>query len=77
MKDSFLLLFITCFTMFIVKESNAVDCIHTDVIGGRCDVMFKNGSCYSYKNVSRRALLNLEFQPNISLGRWVNHNLAL
>ena len=77
MKDSFLLFFITLIMSVIVRESNAVDCIYTDTLAGRCDVLFKNGSCYSFKNVSRRALLNLKLQPNISLGSWVNHNLAL
>ena len=61
----------------ITRESQAIDCIYTDTIGGRCDVIFKNGSCYSFKNVSRRALLNLKMQPNMSLGSWANHNLCL
>ena len=61
----------------IQRESNAVAAILTDVINGRCSVMFTNGACYNYKNVSRRALLNLKFQPNMSLGSWVNHNLDL
>ena len=61
----------------ITRESNAIDVIYTDTLFGRCSVLFKNGSCYHYKNVSRRALLNLVIQPNMSLGSWANHNLCL
>ena len=61
----------------ITRESNAIDAIYTDTLFGRCSVLFKNGSCYHYKNVSRRALLNLKIQPNISLGSWANYNLPL
>ena len=37
--------------------------------------MFNDGRTYLYKNVSRRAILNLNMQPNMSMGFWVNHNL--
>ena len=37
-------------------------------------VTFKDGSKYYYSNVSRRAILNLLAQPNMSLGFWVNNN---
>ena len=37
-------------------------------------VTFKDGSKYYYENVSRRAILNLLAQPNMSLGFWVNKN---
>ena len=77
MKDSSFCSLLLHFMSIISRESNAVDCIITDVIGGRCAVQFKNGSYYSYHNVSRRALLNLKLQPNMSLGSWVNHNLCL
>jgi hypothetical protein len=39
-------------------------------------VTFKNGSTYHYKNVSRRAMLNLMLNKNMSLGFWVNTNLV-
>ena len=35
----------------------------------------KDGSYYTYTNVSRRAILNLNLNPNMSLGMWFNNNL--
>jgi len=35
----------------------------------------KDGSYYTYSNVSRRAILNLNMNPNMSLGMWFNDNL--
>ena len=50
--------------------------IAADVINGTCTVMFKNSNTvYRYYNVSRRALLNLCNQPNMSVGFWINRNL--
>ena len=43
---------------------------------GTATVMYKNSNTvYRYFNVSRRAILNLIAQPNMSLGFWVNANL--
>ena len=39
-------------------------------------VTFKDGSKYYYENVSRRAMLNLMLNKNMSLGFWVNNNLV-
>jgi hypothetical protein len=39
-------------------------------------VTFKDGSMYYYENVSRRAMLNLMLNKNMSLGFWVNANLV-
>ena len=61
--------------MFIKRTSDAIFCISTDLINGVVDVMFNNGSVYHYTNVSRRAIANLQLQPNMSLGFWVNNNL--
>jgi len=61
--------------MFIKRSSDAIFCISTDLINGVVDVMFNNGSVYHYTNVSRRAIANLQMQPNMSLGFWVNNNL--
>lgn len=36
----------------------------------------KDGSYYTYANVSRRAIVNLRLNPNMSLGMWFNNNLA-
>ena len=34
----------------------------------------QSGSVYAYENVSRRAILKLRLQPNLSLGSWFNTN---
>ena len=39
----------------------------------RC--VFKNGKGYEYGNVSKRAIANVMFNPDVSLGFWVNNNL--
>ncbi len=59
----------------ITRSSTAVNHIVTDLLGGEVLVEFKNGESYAYSNVSRRAILNLLIQPNLSLGFWVNENL--
>lgn len=62
--------------MIHTQSSNAVDYVVTDVLMGRCNVKFANGYWYRYTNVSRRAMLNLQLNPNMSLGFWVNENLV-
>ena len=57
------------------RSSSCVSFIWGDILNGTCDVTYKNGLTYRYANVSRRALLNLRFNPNISLGFWINDNL--
>ena len=61
--------------MLITRSSSAVDYIVTDLLLGRVNVKFSNGRWYRYTNVSRRAILNLELNPNMSLGFWVNENI--
>jgi hypothetical protein len=56
------------------RTSSAVRCLLVDPIRGTACVDFKNGYAYSYSNVSRRAIINLLAQPNMSLGFWVNNN---
>ena len=56
----------------ICRPSDAVKSITTDLLGGMVLVEYSNGENYSYSDVSRRAILNLLMQPNISLGFWVN-----
>ncbi len=63
--------------MFIIyRSSNAIESIGCDLLNGICHVTFKNGYEYSYNGVSRRAMLNLKLNKNISLGFWVNDNLT-
>ncbi len=59
----------------VSRSSSAINHIVTDLLAGEVLVEYKNGECYSYSNVSRRAILNLLLQKNISLGFWVNENL--
>ena len=57
-----------------MRSSSVIQFISTDVIDGRVSVLFKNGTCYRYTNVSRRALLNLTLNRRMSLGAWYNFN---
>ena len=56
------------------RTSGAVAQLIVNPVTGNVIVEFKNGYAYSYSNVSRRAIINLLAQPNMSLGFWVNNN---
>jgi hypothetical protein len=56
------------------RSSDAIAQIQVSPILGVALVEYSNGYRYEYTNVSRRAILNLMTQPNISLGFWVNAN---
>jgi hypothetical protein len=60
--------------MLTYQSSAFISYIRTNVLRGTCDVQLKDGNFYTYYNVSRRALLNLEFNKSISLGFWFNRN---
>ena len=62
------------FTYSATRTSDACEFIHVDLLKGVAVVSFRNGHTYEYKNVSRRAILNLMNNPNMSLGFWVNRN---
>ena len=55
--------------------SDCADYIIANVKDGTAIVSFKSSGGYKYTNVSRRALIKLIMQRNISLGRWINDNL--
>jgi hypothetical protein len=59
----------------VSRQSSAVNNISTDLLNAEVYVEYSNGEAYVYTNVSRRAILNLLLQDNISLGFWVNSNL--
>ena len=63
-------------TMFfnLFRQSNAIDAMQVSPILGVVLVEYANGLSYEYTNVSRRAILNLMANPNMSLGFWVNDN---
>jgi len=63
--------------MFITvtrRTSDAVAQLLVSPVLGVVLVEFANGYRYEYTNVSRRAILNLLMNPNMSLGFWVNTN---
>ena len=65
--------------MFIdvpTRSSTAITALSVDLLSQRAMVTFKNGYIYEYKNVSKRAIANVLFNPDVSLGFWVNHNLV-
>ena len=59
----------------VKRPSAAVNNISTDLLNAEVCVEYTNGEIYVYTNVSRKAILNLLLQDNMSLGFWVNHNL--
>ena len=67
------------FSMFITvpaRTSSAIKELQIDGLKGQAIVTFKNGSTYAYGNVSKRAIVNVLFNPDVSLGFWVNNNLV-
>ena len=67
------------FNMFLevpTRTSTAVESLKVDALAGQAYVSFKSGYSYAYSNVSKRAIINVLFNPDISLGFWVNSNLV-
>lgn len=62
------------------RTSTAVQSLKVDALAGQAYVQFKSGKdygfAYAYGNVSKRAIINVLFNPDISLGFWVNSNLV-
>ena len=64
--------------MFINIPCRTSDCVErmvVDPLRGVVQVAYAKGNIYEYDCVSRRAILNLIMNPNMSLGFWVNTNL--
>ena len=64
--------------MFINIPCRTSDCVErmvVDPLRAVVQVAYRKGSIYEYTCVSRRAILNLLLNPNMSLGFWVNDNL--
>ena len=55
------------------RSSSAVKSLQVDGLKQQAYVTFKNGNSYAYGNVSRGAILNVLFNPDVSLGFWVNN----
>ena len=67
------------FSMLITvpfRTSSAISSLQVDGLKKQAYVTFKNGKSYAYGNVSTRAILNVLFNPDVSLGFWVNNNLT-
>ena len=63
--------------MFIndpTRTSTAVESLKVDLLAQLVQVSFKDGGAYEYGNVSKRAIANVLFNPDVSLGFWVNNN---
>lgn len=64
--------------MFLDIATRSSDCVErmvVDPMRGVVQVAYAKGNIYEYDCVSRRAILNLLMNPNMSLGFWVNNNL--
>jgi hypothetical protein len=58
------------------RTSNAIDSLEVDLLKQKARCVFNNGKGYEYGNVSKRAIANVLFNPDVSLGFWVNNNLV-
>ena len=58
------------------RTSSAISSLQVDGLKKQAYVTFKNGKSYAYGNVSTRAILNVLFNSDGSLGFWVNNNLV-
>ena len=62
--------------LIALRSSDAVDVMFANPVTGTVEILFQTGHAYKFKNVSRRAIVNLILNPNMSLGFWVNENLT-
>ena len=58
------------------RSSSAIKELKVDALNSTAQCTFKNGLTYNYENVSKRAIINVLFNPDVSLGFWVNNNLV-
>ena len=58
------------------RSSSAIKNLQVDALNSKALCTFTNGRCYEYDNVSKRAIINVLFNPDVSLGCWVNNNLV-
>ena len=78
------LIILQLFTLFIMismlvnvtnRTSTAIEDLQVDALNKQAIVTFSGGDTYAYGNVSTRAILSVLFNPDVSLGFWVNNNL--
>jgi len=60
---------------FTYQSSSFIDYIYSNLKTGMCNVHMKDGSCYIYRNVSRRAIFKLQLDKTVSLGLWFNKHI--
>ena len=58
------------------RSSSAIKSLEVDALNSKALCTFTNGKVYEYENVSKRAIINVLFNPDVSLGFWVNNNLV-
>ena len=58
------------------RSSSAIKSLEVDALNSKALCTFTNGRVYEYDNVSKRAIINVLFNPDVSLGFWVNNNLV-
>ena len=58
------------------RSSSAIKELKVDSLNSKALCTFTNGKVYEYENVSKRAIINVLFNPDVSLGFWVNNNLV-
>ncbi len=58
------------------RTSSSIENLQVDALSKQAIVTFKGSNTYLYNNVSLRAIVNLIFNPDVSLGFWVNNNLV-
>ena len=81
MKDTIFLQcshYLTMINMFVNvtnRTSTAIEDLQVDALNKQAIVTFSDGNTYAYGNVSTRAIINVLFNPDVSLGFWVNNNL--
>ena len=69
------LFMINMFVNVTNRTSTAIEDLQVDALSKQAIVTFSGGDTYAYGNVSTRAILNVLFNPDVSLGFWVNNNL--
>ena len=75
LQCSHYLFMINMFVNVTNRTSTAIEDLQVDALSKQAIVTFSGGDTYAYGNVSTRAILNVLFNPDVSLGFWVNNNL--
>ena len=76
LQCSHYLFMINMFVNVTNRTSTAIEDLQVDALSKQAIVTFSGGDTYAYGNVSTRAILNVLFNPDVSLGFWVNNNLV-